>query len=277
MKYSFGFTLIELSIVLVIIGLISGGILLGSDLIRTAEIYRQIKQIEELQTATNTFRVKYNCLPGDCANAVNFGFGTVDSDNGDGNQIVYTDIAGDRLANQEAVNFWYHLSAAQLIAETFSPWVGPWPIGAYKPGIQSPALKLKATGTDERLGGANNFANITGGVWIAVAGQWSTSLFPDFSHAWFLTTTTADLQWFGAYAPQIVYRIDTKIDNGLPLTGLMGVLAGYYFGAMTPFYYTSAGYSDACVDDLTDPPSYNADIIESTLSSLCSPLIKADF
>lgn len=60
-----GFTLIELSLVLVIIGLIIGGVMVGSDLIKSSEIRGQITQIEKLISASNTFRLKYNGLPGD--------------------------------------------------------------------------------------------------------------------------------------------------------------------------------------------------------------------
>jgi prepilin-type N-terminal cleavage/methylation domain-containing protein len=63
-----GFTLIELSIVLVIIGLIVGGILVGRDLISAAAVRAQISQIERYHTAANTFRTKYAYLPGDIPN-----------------------------------------------------------------------------------------------------------------------------------------------------------------------------------------------------------------
>src|SRR5580693_9186033 len=70
-----GFTLIELSIVLVIIGLIIGGVLVGQDLINAAQARAIITDIERFNTAANTFESKYGCLPGDCVNATNF-FGT---------------------------------------------------------------------------------------------------------------------------------------------------------------------------------------------------------
>lgn len=47
MKNQSGFTLIELSIVLVIIGLIVGGVLVGRDLIKAAEVRAQVSQIEK--------------------------------------------------------------------------------------------------------------------------------------------------------------------------------------------------------------------------------------
>src|SRR4051812_26321723 len=71
-----GFTLIELSIVLVIIGLITGGILVGKDLIQAAQIRATSSQVTKYSAAVNTFRIKYNALTGDIAepNATGFGF-----------------------------------------------------------------------------------------------------------------------------------------------------------------------------------------------------------
>ena len=71
-----GFTLIELSIVLVIIGLIVGGVLVGQDLIRASEVRATITQIEKYNTAVNTFHAKFNAIPGDMSLviATQFGF-----------------------------------------------------------------------------------------------------------------------------------------------------------------------------------------------------------
>lgn len=51
-----GFTLVELSVVLVIISLIVAGILIGRDLIRSAEVRRQVSQLESFETAANAFK-----------------------------------------------------------------------------------------------------------------------------------------------------------------------------------------------------------------------------
>jgi prepilin-type N-terminal cleavage/methylation domain-containing protein len=69
-----GFTLLEITMVIVIIALLMGGILIGSDLIRSAEIRSAMRQMEMLDTSINAFRGKYNCLPGDCKNITQFGF-----------------------------------------------------------------------------------------------------------------------------------------------------------------------------------------------------------
>src|ERR1017187_10122680 len=81
-----GFTLVELSIVLVIIGLIIGGVLVGRDLISAAEVRAQISQIEKYQTAVNTFRDKYGYLPGDIPEptASQYGFAARATDQGEG-------------------------------------------------------------------------------------------------------------------------------------------------------------------------------------------------
>ncbi len=67
-----GFTLIELSIVLVIIGLLVGGVLAGKALIQQAEIRAAASSLENLETAYRTFQLKYNCVIGDCPNATDF-------------------------------------------------------------------------------------------------------------------------------------------------------------------------------------------------------------
>ena len=79
-RYSFmvqhrmGFTLIELSIVLVIICLIIGGILVGRDLIEASKIRATVSQYEKFGSAVNAFRLKYNGIPGDLLDADAFGF-----------------------------------------------------------------------------------------------------------------------------------------------------------------------------------------------------------
>lgn len=94
-----GFTLVELSIVLVIIGLLVSGILAGKAFIQQAEIRAAVSQLQKFETAYRTFQVKYNCIVGDCINATDF-FGANYSPasgsctmsnglgNGDGNGLI---------------------------------------------------------------------------------------------------------------------------------------------------------------------------------------------
>lgn len=108
-----GFTLIELSIVLVIIGLITGGLLVGQDLIAAAQMRKVASQYQEYNTAAITFRLKYNCLAGDCKNAATLGLGT----SGDGDKQIDYDGGDTPL---ETVYAWQHLSNAGLVGGSYS-------------------------------------------------------------------------------------------------------------------------------------------------------------
>ncbi len=114
----------ELSIVLVIIGLVIGGVLVGKDLIESAKIRAQISQLDEIETQMNTFRLKYNCLPGDCSSATDFFGTTVGTStvvNGDNNGFILSQsqgyIAGDCLSARlggEVTQLFLHLRLAGL-------------------------------------------------------------------------------------------------------------------------------------------------------------------
>lgn len=60
-----GFTLVEIAIVLVIIGLLIGGVLKGQSMIQNAKIKRVVKSADELRAAVYTFYDKYGMYPGD--------------------------------------------------------------------------------------------------------------------------------------------------------------------------------------------------------------------
>lgn len=66
-----GFTLVELAIVMIIIGLLIGGILKGQELIANAALTATVAQVKSLDGATSGFDDKYDALPGDMANANN--------------------------------------------------------------------------------------------------------------------------------------------------------------------------------------------------------------
>jgi prepilin-type N-terminal cleavage/methylation domain-containing protein len=195
MRTKKGFTLIELSLVLVIIGLLVAGVLVGKTLIKSAEIRAQLSQIEKLSTTVQAFRGKYNCLPGDCANAVALGLGLV---NGNGNKAV--DTACDVSDGPEIQNFWYNLGVAKLI--------DAYPLGNV-PGINSPPLKLRG----KALSG-----NTDGGVWLAYYAKSSGTTTTATSDAWLLTS---DYSGGPVYLGAETFGMDSKIDDGKPLTGKM--------------------------------------------------------
>lgn len=125
-----GFTLIELSIVLVIIGLIVGGILVGQDLINAAKLRSVYNDIQKIETAMNVYRQKYNCVPGDCARAESFWGSDTNCPNTSANSVVKLNTCngnGDKMifpggATYRYENFrmWQQLGNAELIDQRFS-------------------------------------------------------------------------------------------------------------------------------------------------------------
>lgn len=111
-----GFSLVELAIVLVIIGLITGGILTGQDLIRASEMNSAVAEVNKIKVATNTFKLKYNKLPGDLNNATSY-WPSATTANGNGSgQIDSALISGTFY---ESSLFPQHLSLAGLIPGSY--------------------------------------------------------------------------------------------------------------------------------------------------------------
>ncbi|WP_152054195.1 type II secretion system protein [Tautonia marina] len=197
-----GFTLIELSIVLVIIGLVAGGVLLGRDLIEAAETRSIMSQLERYEVAVSTFRTKYNCLPGDCPIATQLGLGP----NGNGNKGIdavwdyETDYATFRdiidggsyhvQYSAEASKFWVHLSTSGLIKESIQNCTA----APCTPGTHAPLL-----------------ANGRGGI---VAFTWNNqTLFrTGFSHV----NGQAAFYGISALKPDQVISMFTKIGGTFP-------------------------------------------------------------
>ena len=63
-----GFTLVEIAIVLVIIGLLLGGILKGQEMITQAKIKNVVNDFNGITAAVNSYQDRYRALPGDDLN-----------------------------------------------------------------------------------------------------------------------------------------------------------------------------------------------------------------
>jgi len=217
-----GFTLIELSIVLVIIGLIVGGILAGRELIETASIRRTISQLTQYTTATNSFRAKYNCLPGDCQHATTL-FPATDSDpstcrtqpgdgtttcNGNGDHLI-GDYLDDGNFRWESNHYFIQLSLAGLIEGTY--------IGNYAHGI---SFEFYPNETTPSLA-----INKAGGVGMLARFPWTYTWggMPQYpaNNFWMGTNTIIDPH--ALYGPVFTvpqaFGIDNKLDDGRPGLG----------------------------------------------------------
>ncbi len=111
-----GFTLVEIAIVLVIVGLLIGGVLKGREMITNAKIKRIENDFAGVSAAIYAYQDRYGVLPGDDPAASTRFPGTWRSaDNGNGNGNISGGWNSTNNSN-ESRKIWKHLRGAGLIA-----------------------------------------------------------------------------------------------------------------------------------------------------------------
>ena len=111
MKQQKGFTLVELAIVLVIIGIILGAVLKGQELVFNAKVKRVISQVKELTAAAYTYMDKYGSLPGDDPTASSRWSAATD---GDGDGTIDGGLCN--TLTEESCQVYVHLRYANIIS-----------------------------------------------------------------------------------------------------------------------------------------------------------------
>jgi prepilin-type N-terminal cleavage/methylation domain-containing protein len=119
MRKQRGFTLIEIAIVLVIIGLLLGGVLKGQELITSARVRNLISQQDGIKAAYFGFLDRFRALPGDYTQASINIANVAATSNGNGNgQITVSGVSGATIDEHVAV--WEHLSKAGFINGSYT-------------------------------------------------------------------------------------------------------------------------------------------------------------
>lgn len=259
-----GFTLVEMAIVLVIIGLLAGAVLAGSTLIRTAEIQVIIKERQTLEAAINTFRIRYHSLPGDIPNATAY-WGAADpvpatcattysgdlrTCNGNGNKQIWGNFSLDPLEFYEALRVWQHLANAGFISGAYTGVPGAGAGGMnFVIGENAPKTKLEESSWTVQYLAAISAAR------IAASGGTLDHMFPgNYSQA-LIFGTMKDHPALGTapFGPVInageVFEVDLKLDDGRPATGELKTWAPISNGGP---------YDNACATS-TDPATARYD------------------
>ncbi|MBA8667911.1 type II secretion system protein [Holosporaceae bacterium 'Namur'] len=206
-----GFTLLETSIVLVIIALIFSLVTYAAGLIKQTQTKSLITELSQYQQIIEAFRTRYLALPGDFANAY-YAFGdacasSASDCNGNSNGI----IEGNSTVNDvEALRAWQHLYLAGFLSTAY-PGIatvsGQSDIGVNIPPSAWPGAGIELNASATTQNGINGNA-------IQVAGFASSS-----------AAKSANIM-----TPLDAWNIDSKIDDGI---GKKGKILGFNSGAGT--------------------------------------------
>ncbi len=175
-----GFTLIEIAIVLLIIGLLLGGIMKGQSMINSARVRAIANDLTGIEAAWVSFQDRYRSLPGDFSRAsTHLAEGAID---GNANARV------DSVAEAGAV--WQHLSAAGFISGNYN--------GAAVASLDDGEC-IEATCPGNPYNGFYKIANS--------------------SNALGTNTTSHELSTGGNIPVEVMYELDLKMDDGVAATG----------------------------------------------------------
>lgn len=263
-----GFTLLEVSIVIVVIGFIVGVVLFGQDIITQAKLRAVITQLERYNAAANVFKDRYGYLPGDIPNITKTSsfFSTPG--------VITTTVGGgdDFIAGfNEAILFFNHLGALGLSdfygdgnisltqhnVGTAIPYIrgyghGFFPYTAFKIDVLDPKNLFNAS-----IYNAYHLGAVPGGLYGSV------------------------------FTAREAYNIDIKLDDGMPNTGTVIAFNGtgtpstftYYSGESAPSLSANNAATATCTEGA--PPAATptrSDVYKISGNTIqCQLRIKAGF
>lgn len=208
-REKYGFTLVELSLVLVIIGLVIGGVLVGKDLIKSSEVRKSINSLEQVGSAINTFKLKYGCLPGDCTNTTSL-LSNISTGNGNGNGYI-DNWAWESVAAVDSLRSANLLTDA-LVEYNNAGGVSPMFLGTHYIRGHNNSWSYLYYADLYSVGGATIPADSVPEV-LPAAKKYGTAI------TWANWVNTTGCFSGDAVTASDARRIDEKMDDGLPKTG----------------------------------------------------------
>ncbi len=203
---SSGFTLVEISIVMIIIGLLIGGTFGGMKLVENMQVNRTVQDLKSIESAALTFKDTYGRLPGDMPNTAARLPNCTDAPcatGGNGNRrLDYTAWNEVISSGMEKFAFWHHLQAADLMNLAVQ---------------NTTSLEFGEGQPEAPFGGGYRMVANDGALFVAG----STIL-----RGAALVTTPLSSAAIQVPATRMspcgqVQSVDRKIDDGMPYTGLL--------------------------------------------------------
>jgi prepilin-type N-terminal cleavage/methylation domain-containing protein len=217
------FSLVELSIVLVIIGLLISGVTVGNRLVKAAQLRAVSREVNEFRTAINVFQDAYDALPGDMTNAQDY-WATASQAGGNGNgQMTYEIPTG--TTEVESLTSWQHLALAETISGNYCG-----------TGVTTGTTTCATTTLEANIGTNVPASKFTpGGYYIhyfdalgadSTAGEKNYLVLGGFF--------TAGANFGSILTPTDARTVDSKMDDGIPSTGsIIGALGGTHAAVTT--------------------------------------------
>lgn len=220
-----GFSLVELSICVIIVGLLISAILIGQSLMGSAQIQALTKQIIEYDVAVDSFVTKYSRLPGDSEKVIPAG--STATPNND--RVI--DTSASFSASSEFAAFWPALSLTGLLAESASSGhyavaatsFNSFPYGGTAPN--APKSELGEQSGVIAMGGWGNGTSNTVGNILALNDE-------NYANFYFIANCTGSTAVTTRCTNGIItsdaISIDIKMDDG---SATSGQIIGYRVGA----------------------------------------------
>lgn len=227
-----GFTLVELAVVLVIIGLLVGGVLVAQSLIRAGELLSVASDFKRYQLGIATFQLKYKALPGDmsdafmywgaeagCTNVAVTSGGPGCNGNGDGRWQWW---------QSEGMRAWQFLGLTGMIEGGYT---GVAVALTAVPGVNIPAGRIENSGYYLHYTAIYSGASVRGNA-INIG-----------------AVIPADNANGPLFTPEEAYDLDTKFDDGRPERGKFHAHGGIISGVPSTLCFT--GTSPDTIYELT--------------------------
>jgi prepilin-type N-terminal cleavage/methylation domain-containing protein len=243
-KNKSAFSLIELSIVLIIIGLLVAGITGGSSLIRSATLRSVMSEARGYGIAVNSFFVQYNSLPGDYNTDLG---GIAAGYKGDvNNKIEFKNNVTTTVEAEKAESFGALSMLRQTKMLTTESLTAGTTASNVTVGVTIPQSKLKGSGwIFDYLSGATP-TGVTGS-WAAADGGQNAVLLVSSASLGTDANLLISANTKGGINAEDASSIDSKLDDGDPMNGRVRVF----------------GKDAAAADCITTGSKYNVNTVKT--------------